>query len=173
MKTYVKSLTAFAFITLFSRLAGQASAQGYATVQDCINAGVESAVCNALQAAQNAGSAAAGGDPGGITNPAIGNLGASPGAARSGVLFAQYFISIWQTLTVVGGIALLLYLIWGAIDWLVAGGDSGKVQKARDKMTNAVIGFIILIGSYSIVGFIGSLIGYNLLTFSFPTPGGQ
>jgi hypothetical protein len=108
----------------------------------------------------------------GIRNPVIGDLGNNPEAASTGVTFGAYLITIWQALTVVGGLALLLYLLWGSIDWLVAGGDSGKVQKARDKMTGAVIGFIILLGSFVIIGFIGELIGYDLLDINLPRPGG-
>ena len=45
---------------------------------------------------------------------------------------------------IVGGVAVLIYLAWGAIEWLASGGDKANVQKARDKITAAIVGLIIL-----------------------------
>jgi len=164
MKKIILALILFLFLGT-SSVAAQNQSE-FRNVNDCVsNSGFSLTQCNKAFGVDGA-------SEGGITNPVIGDLGSSPEAASSGFTFGSYLITIWQTLTVVGGLALLLYLLWGSIDWLVAGGDSGKVQKARDKMTNAVIGFIILLGSFAIIGFIGELIGYNLLNISFPTAGG-
>lgn len=109
---------------------------------------------------------------GGITNPAIGNLGNSPTQAATGTTFVRYVILIWQAIITVGGLTVLLMFVWGAIEWISAGGDSGKIEKARNKMTQAVIGMIILTASFTIIGFISGLFfpTFNLLELTFPTP---
>lgn len=113
-----------------------------------------------------------GGDPGfdGLQNPAIDpNLGQNLGGrASDGRTFASYFVVLWRAIIVFAAIFLLVYFLWGAFLWLTAGGDNSKVQKARDQMTNALIGFIILLGSFSIVAFIGQVIGFNLLDITLP-----
>lgn len=44
-----------------------------------------------------------------------------------------------------GGMLLLFYLLWGAFDWITSEGDDEKLKSARQKMTNAVIGLIIMV----------------------------
>lgn len=93
-----------------------------------------------------------------IKNPAIDPaFGDNAGAAKSGTLFSDYFIKLWQALITVGAVMVIIYFVWGAIEWIVAGGDSSKVQKARDRLTQATIGLIILVGTYTIIGFINSV----------------
>lgn len=62
-----------------------------------------------------------------------------------------------------GGIATLIYFIWGAFDWIVSGGDKEKVSGARKKMTNAIIGLVLLSLSYFIVSLVGEVVGFNPL----------
>lgn len=51
---------------------------------------------------------------------------------------------------VVGAVLVLGYLIWGGIDIITAGGDSGKIEKARNKIMFAVIGLIVLASAWAI-----------------------
>lgn len=108
-----------------------------------------------------------------ITNPVINIPGSEAQAAdkaKSGVLLAEYIAVFWRTLIMLGGLATLLMLLWGALDWITAGGDEGKIKSARQKITQSIIGITILAGSVAIVEFVGSLIGFSLLELSFPTP---
>ena len=45
---------------------------------------------------------------------------------------------------IVAGIFMLIYLLWGAFDWIVSSGEKEKITKAQNKITNAVIGMIII-----------------------------
>lgn len=110
-----------------------------------------------------------------ITNPAIPTeLGGNAAAAQSGTTFTSYFITLWRGVIFVGGIMVLVYFLWGGIEWITAGGDQAKVGKARDKMTQAVVGLIILVASFSIIGLISQVFfpGMNLLQLTIPTPEG-
>jgi hypothetical protein len=76
---------------------------------------------------------------------------------------------------VIGALLVLLYLIWGAIDWITAGGDSGKIQKAREKITQSVIGIIVLASTIALFTFIQRFLGISVLNFrnsSGTNPGG-
>lgn len=108
-----------------------------------------------------------------ITNPVIGKLGDDAAKASSGVTFMTYFVSLWRAMMSIGSIMVLVYFAWGAIDWITSGGDKGKVDTARNKITNALIGIIILVSSFTIVGFISNLVfgsDFNLLKLTFPNP---
>jgi hypothetical protein len=83
---------------------------------------------------------------------------------------AFFFVRLWQTIVILGGIALILFLVWGAIEWIMSEGDKEKLTKARNKITNAIIGLALLVLSYAIVLFLKSVFGLDLLQLKWPTP---
>jgi len=72
---------------------------------------------------------------------------------------------------VVGGLALLLFLIWGAIDWLMSEGDQEKLKNAKNKILHALAGMGILAASYAMVKLTKLIFGFDILEFEWPTPG--
>lgn len=61
---------------------------------------------------------------------------------------------------IIGGFFMLLYLIWGAFDWITSEGDKEKLSKAQQKMQNAVIGMLIVVGALTIFGVVsGDILG--------------
>ena len=66
-------------------------------------------------------------------------------------------------LTVIAGIAFLIYFLLGAITWITAGGDPQKVQKAQKQMTDALIGLIAVILGYTIASIVGFVLDINIL----------
>lgn len=97
---------------------------------------------------------------------------ALPDAIRSktpGQGLAFYISQLWKTAVIVGGLAFLIYLIWGAIEWLTAAGDKNQVETARSKITNALIGLAILVLSFAIVKLVEVVFKINLLNPVFPT----
>lgn len=66
-------------------------------------------------------------------------------------------------LTTLAGLMFLIYFIVAALSWITAGGEKGKIESARQQMTNAALGLIIVIASYAIVGIVGGVLGLNIL----------
>src|SRR5690606_17888367 len=66
-------------------------------------------------------------------------------------------------ITVLGGLFFVVFFFLAALKWLTAGGDASKVQKARDEMVQGVIGLIVLVAAYGIIGLIGSVLGLQIL----------
>ena len=57
-------------------------------------------------------------------------------------------------------ITLLLYLLWGAYDWIVSSGEADKLKKAQDKIVQALMGFFVLVIVISVFGFVaGDILG--------------
>lgn len=50
-----------------------------------------------------------------------------------------------QSFLLIAAIALLIFMLWGALDWITSGGEKEKVSKAQNKITNAVIGMVLVI----------------------------
>lgn len=63
----------------------------------------------------------------------------------------------------VGGLGVVIYFVWGAVDWILSGGDKEKISNARKKMTHAIIGLILLSLSFVIINIIGQVVGFNPL----------
>ncbi len=76
----------------------------------------------------------------------------------------ELFISnVIGILTVLAGIFFIIYFILGAFKWVTAGGDAGKVGKARDEMVEGVLGLIIIVMAYGLIGIIGTMLGLDIL----------
>jgi hypothetical protein len=65
------------------------------------------------------------------------------------------------------GLLLLLYLIFGGFSLMTSGGDPKAVQAAKSKITNALIGFIIVFTSYWLVQILGTILGIEAITSIF------
>lgn len=109
-----------------------------------------------------------------IQNPVVGgSFGSGSAAAASGTTFTAYFVFFWNALISIGAIMVLIYFIWGALEWISSGGDKGKVENARNRITQAVIGLVVLVGSYVIIGFLGRIFfgdTFNILQITLPQP---
>ena len=73
-----------------------------------------------------------------------------------------------QVLAIFGGLAVLVFIVWGAFDWITSGGDKEKIAGARKKITNALIGLALLALSAFIVSLAGQIVGYNPLSPTAP-----
>ena len=52
------------------------------------------------------------------------------------------------------GVIFLVLMVYGGYLWMTAAGNEDKVTKAKNLMTAAIIGLIIVVGSYAISYFI-------------------
>jgi hypothetical protein len=63
------------------------------------------------------------------------------------------------------GIALLVYMIIGGFQLMFSRGDAKAMQGAQAKITNAAIGFVIVIVAFFIVQLVGQLLGIQGTAF--------
>ncbi len=106
----------------------------------------------------------------GLTNPAVKGLPEANGdSGQVGAEILGKYIAIAITSAVaLGGLAVLIYFILGAINWITAGGDKGKIEKAQQRIIQAFIGFALLVFSVTILQWIGpTLFGIDLLKVEF------
>lgn len=109
-----------------------------------------------------------------VINPVIGEFGTNVEEAESGGLFVAYFLVIWNAIISIGALAVLVYFLWGAFEWITSAGDSGKLQTARNRMLHAFVGLLLLVSAYTIIGFISELLfgeNFNILIPTFWAPG--
>ena|SRR3972149_3863124 len=60
------------------------------------------------------------------------------------------------------GIGLLIYLVMGGLQMMTSRGDPKAMQMAQAKITNALIGFVIVTISFTIVALAGRILGIEV-----------
>ena len=99
-----------------------------------------------------------------IVNPAIPRMPGDGGDA-----LARYIAIIWWVIVIVGGLAVLFYMAWGALDWIMSGSNPDRLKRAKEKMGSGVIGLFFLVLSYAIVQLITRITGLSILNPNWPT----
>lgn len=79
--------------------------------------------------------------------------------------FERFLSSILTALMALAALSVLIFLLWGAFDWINSGGEKGKVESARNKMTGAVMGLVMLAVVLAIFMFIQQILGIRILNF--------
>ncbi len=78
----------------------------------------------------------------------------------NGVAFFQKFVPAAINLALVVGVVYFLFnIIMGATQWISSGGDKQAVEAARSKITNAIIGMVILFAVYAVLNLIAYFFG--------------
>lgn len=91
----------------------------------------------------------------GITNPVL-----NQNPANQGLSFFQRFIPNALTMgLIIGSVIFVWMLVWGAIDWISSGGDKAKLESARNKVTNAIIGVVVLFALYAVANLVSTFFG--------------
>ena len=69
------------------------------------------------------------------------------------------FTQISNTILYIVGIISVIMLVWGGLRYIISGGDSKKVNDAKNTVLYAIIGLIIAILSYVIINFVLNAVG--------------
>jgi len=99
-----------------------------------------------------------------IQNPALGDTlnNLLLGSGGTG-FFAALLPSLVRLAFVIGSVVFLFMFIMGAIQWITSGGDKTGLEGARGKITNALIGIILLLVSFAIIRLIEAFFSVNIL----------
>lgn len=90
-----------------------------------------------------------------------------PGAGGSNI--SNIINNVLKIIFVVAALLVLIFLIMGAFQWIMSGGEKEAVGKARLRITHALIGLAILVLAFVILGVVGTIVGINFLQFNIPT----
>lgn len=121
--------------------------------------------------AQGTGTPTGGGNTFQITRPGTGfgiNLAPGGGPLDLGLLMRNVVILFFT----VGGLGFTIMIFWGAVDWILSGGDKEKIAGARKRITTAITGLTILSLSFLIMVIAGQVLSIDALQFGdFRVPG--
>jgi hypothetical protein len=85
-----------------------------------------------------------------ITNPVLPGPIGSPGTA-GGSFFVKAIPAAIGLGFIIGSVIFLFMLIIGAIQWISSGGDKQALEGARTRISNALIGIVILFATFAII----------------------
>jgi hypothetical protein len=64
-------------------------------------------------------------------------------------------------------ILLLIYLVTAGLSMMLSRGDPKAMQAAQAKITNALIGFVIVFFAFTLVALVGKVLGINAFGYIF------
>lgn len=75
-------------------------------------------------------------------------------------------------LLILAALMAFFFLILGGIQWITSGGDKAGMEAARNKITHAIVGLIIVGAAWAIMILIQNFLGVTIIggTLSFPKP---
>lgn len=79
----------------------------------------------------------------------VGDLGVLIGAALAFAL-------------IIAAILAFIFLILGGLQWITSGGDKAQLEAARGKITNAIVGLIVVAASWGIMLLVQQFLGLSL-----------
>ena len=94
-----------------------------------------------------------------------GELGPFAGKSLSNPVdtITNYVSSIIGMMTMIASIWFLFMILYSGYEWISAGGDAKKIASARDRITHAFIGMVIVVGSWSLLAVVGQFFGFDSL----------
>jgi hypothetical protein len=71
-------------------------------------------------------------------------------------LFALVYVIVNYLISMAGLIAVM-FIVWGGLQMMLAGGDPGKITTAKQTIWHAILGLIIVLMVYLIIGYVAGL----------------
>ena len=88
---------------------------------------------------------------------------------------SQFLTNLPRIALVLGAIAAFLFLLWGAIDYIISGGNQERVKTSKTIINTALTGLIILAAAWVIWRLVAYFLGLSHtlkgpFNISLPTP---
>ncbi|RJQ24473.1 hypothetical protein C4577_07880 [Candidatus Parcubacteria bacterium] len=88
----------------------------------------------------------------------------TPANIPSGPDTLSRLLTTGYALLAVAGITLsLIFIIYAGVVWITSGGNKEGVEKAKQTLTYAIIGLLVIVFSFVIINIIGQVIGAKFL----------
>lgn len=103
-----------------------------------------------------------------VLPPSLGG-GTSPSTELGGQAIGKLISNIVGLIFIFSFLLAFLYLLTGSVAWITSGGDKAKLENARNKITHALLGLIIVAAAYAIVKLAAQFLGLDIQALPIPT----
>jgi uncharacterized membrane protein len=76
-----------------------------------------------------------------------------------------------KLILVVAAIVFFFILVIGGIKWILSGGDKGQTEAARNQITAALVGLVIVFAAWAIANLVSTFFGINIFNLNIPQIG--
>lgn len=76
----------------------------------------------------------------------------------------QLMTILLQATIIIAGLGTFIFLILGGIQFLTSGGEKVQVEAARNRITYAIIGLVIITGAYVLTRIIETVFGISIVS---------
>lgn len=74
---------------------------------------------------------------------------------------------------VIAAIVFFFILVIGGIKWIASGGDKAQTEGARNQITAALVGLVIVFAAWAIVALINTFFGVDIFQLTLPSVTGN
>lgn len=74
-----------------------------------------------------------------------------------------------KLILIVAGLAFFFILVIGGVKWILSGGDKAHTEGARNQITAALVGLVIVFSAWAITQLIYTFFGVNILELTLPS----
>lgn len=95
----------------------------------------------------------------------------TPGGQFTGlnsITIAGIISAIIILVLIVAALIFFFMLVWGGIRYITSGGDKGQTEAARNQITAALIGLVIVFAAWAIINLVNLFFGINILSLNIP-----
>lgn len=72
-----------------------------------------------------------------------------------------------SAMLIISAILAFVFLVLGGIQWITSGGDKAGMEAARNKITHAIVGLIVVAAAYAIMILVSNFLGISFLDNGF------
>jgi TRAP-type C4-dicarboxylate transport system permease small subunit len=87
----------------------------------------------------------------------------------SNLTFPSIISALIRLAVVIAAIVFFFILVIGGIRWIASGGDKAQTEAARNQITSALVGLVIVFAAWAIVALINVFFGINIFSLAIPT----
>lgn len=90
-------------------------------------------------------------------------------AALGGLTLPNIVSGLIRGALVVAAVVFFFILVIGGIRWIASGGDKAATEGARNQITAALIGLVIVFAAWAIVALINTFFGIDIFSLTIPS----
>ena len=89
-------------------------------------------------------------------------IGAGDGGFIKDIEAGVLITSLISFFIIISFITAFFFLLQGALGWITSGGDEGKVEAARNRITQAIFGLVIVVAVWALFGLVQDFLGIQI-----------
>jgi len=90
-------------------------------------------------------------------------------AALGGLTIPNLISALIRLTVVVAAIVFFFILVIGGIRWIASGGDKAQTEAARNQITAALVGLVIVFAAWAIVALINTFFHIDIFSLAIPS----